>query len=169
MAFVAEDGTGLANANSLCDVAFADSYFADRGIAAWTGTSSVKQSALIKATDYIEARWKRKFDGVPQFPDTPQALSFPRVCADEAKPDEVPEGVKKAVCEYAVRALVAPLVTDPVTDANGLVLSLSRTKVGPIETEARYQPGSAIGIKPYPAADMLIRPYLQASGGAIRA
>ncbi len=167
MAFVAEDGSGLSNATSLCDVAFADSYFSDRGIAAWTGSTSVKQAALIKATDYVESRWQKKFDGEKQYPLV-QALSFPRAYADEAQPDEVPVGIKKAISEYAVRALSAPLVADPTTDANGLTLSAKRTKVGPIETESRFQAGAAIGIKPYPAADMLIRPYLKSSCGIVR-
>ena len=54
MAFVTEDGTGLAEANSYVSVAEADAYHADRGNAAWIGEDSAKQSALIKATDYLE-------------------------------------------------------------------------------------------------------------------
>jgi hypothetical protein len=169
MAFVAEDGTGLANANSLCDVAFADAYFSDRAIAAWTGSTGAKQAALIQATDYIESRWARRFAGVVQFPDTPQALSFPRSCAPVANEDEVPVGIKKAASEYALRALSAKLVPDPVVDASGLVLAGSRTKVGPIETELRYQAGSALLLKAYPAADMLVRPFLAAAPALARA
>lgn len=82
MAFVVEDGTGLANANSGASVAEADEYFTDRGITDWTGTNDVKQAALIRATDYIEMRWAGRWRYTMEFPDTPQALAFPRLDDD---------------------------------------------------------------------------------------
>ena len=108
MAFTAEDGTGLADANALCDVTFADAYFEDRRVSAWSGTDAVKEAALIKATDYIESRWGRlarnggRFLGTLQFPAV-QALSFPRLGIDAD--DAVPVGVCKAVAEYALSSL----------------------------------------------------------------
>lgn len=169
MAFVAEDGTGLSNANSLCDVAFADSYFADRAVTAWAGSSSVKQSALIRATDYVESRWATRFDGERQYTEDPaQALSFPRTCTDTAEEDEVPDGIKKAVSEYALRALSGQLAPDPTAETNGLRLASAREKVGPIETEFSYQAGSAAVFKSYPTADALIRPFLTQSAGVVR-
>ena len=116
MAFVAEDGTGLEDANSLCDVAFADAYFADRVVTAWTGADAVKQGALIRATDYVEGRWALKFKGSEQFPEV-QGLSFPRL--EIGWDDAVPVGIKRAVAEYALRALANPLAPDPVVDATG--------------------------------------------------
>lgn len=174
MAFVAEDGTGLANANSLCDLAFADAYFADRQVTAWltttTGTArsdTSRQGALIKATDYVEGRWANKFYGEIQFPET-QELSFPRLYIEED--GTVPVLVKKAVCEYALRSFSGELAPDPVTDASGLLVAGVKEKVGPIETEMRYQTGVYLAngaFRPYPAADMLIRPYLRRSGGGV--
>ena len=73
MAFVVEDGTGLENANSFCSVAFADSYFSDRGIAAWTGSNTVKEQALVRATDYISNRFTFRRDPYSE----EQALPFP--------------------------------------------------------------------------------------------
>lgn len=167
MAFVAEDGTGLENANSLCDVAFADAYFADRVVTAWTGTDAVKQGALIRATDYVEGRWATKFKGDEQFPET-QALSFPRT--DIGWDDAVPTGIKRAVAEYALRALSAPLAPDPTVDATGAAVKSTKEVVGPIETEVVYQDAGQVvqPFKPYPAADMLVRPFLRSSSGLIR-
>jgi len=55
---VCEDGTGLANANTYVAQADADSYFADRANAAWAALSSdQKASALIQATQYLDARY----------------------------------------------------------------------------------------------------------------
>lgn len=173
MAFVPEDGTGLANANSLCELAFADAYFADRMVTTWitgpTGARSdpSRQGALIKATDYVEGRWANRFLGDLQFPET-QALSFPRLYIEED--GVVPVLVKKAICEYALRSFVGELAPDPVTDASGLLVAATKEKVGPIETEVRYQTGVYLAngsFRPYPAADMLIRPYLSNSGGGV--
>lgn len=176
MAFVAEDGTGLANANSLCDLAFADAYFTDRAIVAWTAstvTDEAKQSALIRATDYVEGRWANRFIGEAQF--DAQALSFPRtgiLIGNVSADGTVPDGIKKAVSEYAVRALSASLAPDPVVDSSGLLIAGVREKVGPIETETRYQTGvyySNGTFRPYPAADMLIKPFVYRAGGVYRA
>ena len=61
MAFTVEDGTGVAGANSLVDVAFADEYFADRGNTVWAAlTEEQKQSALILASDYASTQYRYK-------------------------------------------------------------------------------------------------------------
>ena len=166
MAFTPEDGTGLANANALIDVAFADAYFAERGVAAWTGDDTAKQQAIVRATDYVETRWgqRGRFKGAVQFPDTPQALSFPRlyIGSDGA----VPVAVQKAVAEYSLRALTATLAPDPVA-ATGAQVEVVRKKLGPLETETRYSNGgntSAVIFKPYPAADLLLKPYILGVG-----
>ena len=164
MAFVAENGTGLASANSLATVEFADDYFEERGIAAWTGDDTAKEQALVRATDYVETRWRARFKGSRQFPDTPQALSFPRLYIGQD--GKVPDGIKKAVSEYALRALTAVLLPDPVVTV-GAAVEAVRKKVGPIETETRYSNGGSPGavvLKPYPAADMLVKPYLLGTG-----
>lgn len=165
MAFIVEDGTGLSNANSLCDVVFANAYFTDRAVTAWTGTDVIKQANLIKATDFIVTRFDPFFKG--ERLQATQALSFPRLGTDE-----VPELVKKACCEYALRALTSALLPDPVIDETGVGLQLSRKKVGPIEKETRYQiAGSGATrtlIRPYPAADLLLRSFLKSDAGVIR-
>ncbi len=164
MPFLAENGTGLAGATSLCSVEFADSYFEDRNVTKWTGTDTVKEAALIRATDYVEARWQGKWRGDLQ--TATQALSFPRtgIGHDSA----VPGDILKAVAEYALRTLDGtPLAPDPVYDATGFALRKAREKVGPIETEYEHIGSSPETLRPYPAADMLIRPFVYGGGGRL--
>lgn len=151
MTFVVEDGTGLANANSYISVPDADAYFADRGIAAWTGSNTVKEQALVRATDFIETVYGQRFRG--SVVTESQALSFPRYITDE---DEVPTSLKRATCEYALRALSATLLPDPTVDATGLPLLGKTTIVGPIETTVKYGGNVPALTKNYPAADMLL-------------
>lgn len=171
MAFTVEDGTGKADANSYASVEFADAYFTDRAITAWTGASGVKQSALIRATDYIDQRWGSRFVGSKQFPDTPQALEFPRIGYDRngvELDDTIPVVLKKACAEYALRALTATLAPDLTVDASGRKVLSSRSKVGPIETETTYSEASVSTIKPYPAADMLMKSITVSTSRLIR-
>lgn len=169
MAFVAEDGTGLANANSLVAVAYADSYFTDRGNVAWTGITADKQSALVRATDYVLGRFRFKYD---PFSDT-QALHFPTINpipgTDPTVPGPMPANLLKAVCEYAVRALSATLAPDPVIDDTGQKLAGKTETVGPITETVTYQQGGTTFVfRPYPAADMLLRDLLRPAAGLIR-
>lgn len=144
--FVPEDGTGLANANSLVDLEYARTYHANRNNAQW-GLLLVGQrkSALIKATDYLgfvyRLRWKgTRVNGI-------QALDWPRAFVERDDyeyqglngstfiggffyfpSDEVPKEVKDACCELALKAAITELAPDVDRVAN-------REKVGPLEVE----------------------------------
>lgn len=167
MAFIVEDGTGVAGANAYIPVAYADEYFADRGETTWTGSDTVKQQAIIKATDYIETRWGDSFKGQPEFLDPRQPLSFPRAgLYDRAgQPVEgIPDNLKRATAEYALRALSAALMPDPTVNATGVVTG-TREKVGPIETETSYSGFMQNGrLRAYPAADRLLAQYVAGGG-----
>lgn len=166
MAFVAEDGTGLATATSLVTVAFADDYFSDRNVTAWVGTNVVKQAALVRATDYLESRFGHLFYGDKKV--TTQALSHPRASTTTG---EFPVAVKRAACEYAVRALAASLLPDPEIHASGQGLERVRTKIGPLEDEVRFQYQGVgtqrIIIRPYPAADILLRGLIKQNASRV--
>lgn len=171
--FTPEDGTGLANANSYVLLAFADQYFLDRAVTTWTGDDTAKQSALVRATDYVEGRFGPKFIG-DRFSET-QALFFPTVSSlvdgvtGLPAPDPLPVKLLKAICEYAVRALTAPLAPDPTTDATGLRVQSTTEEVGPIKEAVTYAVGGTLFIfKPYPAADMLLKGLYRTSGGTLR-
>lgn len=172
MAFVVEDGSIVSGANSLCDVAFADSYFSDRGITAWTGADSVKQVTLVKATDYIEQRWSNKFKGA--IVDDDQVLSWPRKCVVDRQDrriadDVVPDRLKQAVCEYAMRVMSGnELFLEPTVDETGLQLTHVHNKVGPLETEVNYTAQAPRTLRAWPAADRLIAEYVAPGDGVVR-
>lgn len=163
MAFTVEDGTGKADANAYIDTTFADTYFSDRGVTAWTGSSTVKQQAVIKATDYIDTVFGGRFIGNKKLPDT-QALEFPRFDPDYADnvATPLPLVLQKACAEYALRALTASLFQDPTVDASGQVVI--REKIGPLETEYANLGATPLLIKPYPAADKLLTSLLRPAG-----
>jgi hypothetical protein len=166
MAFIVEDGTGLANANSYASVADTNVYFAERGQSAWTGTDEAKEQLLVLATDYIELRWGQRLLGVKEFPSV-QFLSFPRTGIDGYT--GIPVCLKRATAEYALLAKSGKLAPEPVFDVSGKTVEARRTKVGPIETDisfAKTGPGAvAPTFRPYPTADALMRPLLAPSGG----
>lgn len=172
MALVVEDGTGKVDANGYIDTDFADTYFADRGLAAWTGTPEVKAQAIIKATDYIETRFGSLLKGTPEFPETPQALSFPRVQLFDRygiAVQGIPTNLKKATAEYAVRALLAPLMPDLEVDASGQQVTSKREKIGPLEEEVVLNSSASAKLfKPYPAADRLLMDYINHGGRTYR-
>jgi hypothetical protein len=166
--FVAEDGTGLIDANSYCTVSFANDYFTERGNLTWDDAfTDAKEVALIKATDYIELRFANKFKDSTLFPDTPQALSFPRTGKIA-----IPVQLLRATCEYALRALSAELTADI---SNDLVVDTTTERViGPIKTvDSISHAGNDVQYKKtfnrYPAADSLIKQLLKiSSGGVVR-
>lgn len=166
MAFVPEDGTGVPEANSYVDVDFADAYFADRNVTTWPVAGqqvAAKQGWLISATDYAEGRFGQRWIGLPKTSE--QGLHFPI----EGE-DEVPLELRKAICEYAIRARTAPLAPDPVIDASGFSMVTTRKKVGPIEKSFAIANGDSanmFGFRPYPAADMLIAGLLIPIGNRV--
>lgn len=169
MSFVVETGTGVANANAYIAVATADAYFADRGITTWVGDTTVKQGAIVRATDYIDMRFSSLFIGLKL--TTAQALAWPRV--DSTNPDfpvGVPVQVQRACAEYALRALSGTLAPDPETDSTGRAVIMKSNKIGPITETVQYVPQTGYTpFKPYPAADVLLRPLINSSRQVIRA
>lgn len=102
-----------------------------------------------------------------------QPLEFPRVYLYDPNGKlviGVPLQLKQAMSEYADRARVALLYTDPTVDPTGKVVTGSREKVGPIETETTYTDDGSLSqlLTPYPAADRLLNDYLFPGGSAVR-
>ncbi|MEE9367037.1 MAG: DnaT-like ssDNA-binding protein [Dehalococcoidales bacterium] len=102
-----------------------------------------------------------------------QPLSFPRLDLfdrDSIRILGMPDRLKQAVSEYAVRHLSATLRPDPDVDDTGAEVIKKREKVGPIEEETGYRTGGRIATaKPYPAADALLQEFLLLSGVLLRA
>ena len=80
MAFTVEDGSGVTGANAYATAAQVTEYLTDRGREAennWsTKTAAEQQTAIIKATDYIEKRFFGIWRGSRT--DSAQALTWPR-------------------------------------------------------------------------------------------
>ena len=99
---IVEDGTGLKDSNSYTSVEFADDYFSARGVSGWeTLTVAQKESALIRATDFIDNiyQWYGKKA------TSEQSLRFPRINLFDYEGQEVtgiPTCLKQAICDAAM-------------------------------------------------------------------
>lgn len=170
MAFTPEDGTGLDGANAYISVEYADGYFSDRGVTAWDNLETeAKQAAIYRATDYVEARFGRRFRGIKL--TTTQALAFPRSALYDDEGTEVegiPDRFKQAVAEYAYRASSADLWNEPYRDPKGRIVA-EKSQVGPIMEDTRYAFNRDVSeIKPVPGADRFILAYCYSLGRAVR-
>lgn len=103
-----------------------------------------------------------------------QPLSWPRSSTYDQAGNEIlgiPDNLKQAVSEYAVRSLASALLPDPTVDPYGGQITSRSEEVGPIKEAIRYSFGT-VGkflFSPYPSADLLLRPLLLGtSGGVIR-
>ena len=191
MALTVEDGTGLVGADAYISVANADTYFLASANATWAAaTVPAKEVAIVKATRYMEKRFGTKWKGL--IASSEQALGWPRRYVYDERGtelvDQVPVQIARACAEYAVQALVNPLIPETVYPiADGAPVPFGRInrkveKVGPIYEETYYSTGgvhaSKVGsgsslvdgdkIVQYPEADFLIGPFLRNSKGVTR-
>lgn len=173
---VVETGSGVTGANSYISLADATSYLAVHSLAAtWTGLASddLRNEALIKATRYIEARFGRRFLGHKALPGN--ALSWPRLAIyDELAREQyaqgtIPDLLKNAQCEYAVRAATQSLMAD--TSASADTLKESK-KLGPLEKSVEYAENTVASgglvrdsqFRRIPDGDLLMEQLLRPAG-----
>ncbi len=172
MAFVVEDGTGLADANSYAEIVEVTAYLTDRNRQeAWEDLDEeVQEAALVLATDYVELVFGKYFLGCPENPTTGvyQALHFPATDVWDKNNQlvtGVPQKLKFAIAEYAERIAVSgkTLSPDPVyDDAANPSIKRTKSKVGPIEEEIEYHGSDTFGgfnrqsNRRYPTADRLL-------------
>lgn len=163
MALITEDGSGLAGAESLCSVAFADDHHAARGVTIWSPLSvTEKEQALRRGTDYLEQVYGVRLSGYRQ--TTGQALAWPRYevprkggFKGEFWPiSTVPAPISRACAEMALRAARADLAPD----IGRLKKSVT---VGPIKTE--YVDGD--GVTRYRQVDQIMAQFMPGSGSSI--
>lgn len=122
---------GASDANSYCDVTFADAYFATRfNSTAWTNASVPnKETALIQATIMLDSM----FDWIGDIfningQSSGQALRWPRYNAYD--PDgryldtaTVPKQVKQAQCEMAIFLIENPTYTGDIREVDRVRIS----------------------------------------------
>ena len=178
MALTKEDGTIVAGANSYADAADSIAYQTDRGRQAWLdATTEVQEAALIRATDYIETRYGRRFVGEPL--GDVQDLAWPRQLAvyprtgNPFPTDEVPEDILNATILYAGEIigpdgddleLMTELAITPEIDSSNI--KSKREKVDVLEEATEFFDGGSTlrTIQPFPEADRLIRAWLRGGG-----
>ncbi len=191
MALTVEDGTGLVGADAYISVANADTYFLASANSTWAAaTIPAKEVAIVKATRYMEKRFGTKWKGL--IASSEQALGWPRRYVYDERGtelvDQVPVQIARACAEYAVQALVNPLIPETVYPiADGAPVPFGRIsrkveKVGPIYEETYYSTGAAhvsrVGsgsslvdgdkVVQYPEADFLIGPFIKSTKGVSR-
>lgn len=171
MSLIVQDESGsVVGANSYNNVAEFKAYHDDRGndwVIIADSDVAIEQ-ALIRATDYLDQRFyfvgKRK-------QGRQQTTEWPRINAWDIGRyyiNGVPFEIKEAVNEYALRALTAPLVTDPDRDSTGGVIHSKSESVGPISESVTYVGGAAFIMPKYPAADMKLKKTgLVITGGTV--
>lgn len=144
---------------SYATVAEADAYYAARNNAEWAAlTTPAKESALVLATDYIEATYLQAWQG--NRVSSTQALSWPRygVIVDGYQVDSttVPQAVIKATIEMASRAAAGEAL---ISDQAQRVV---KEKVDVLETT--YSEASSPEQR-YPYVNRLLSPYLRSAVG----
>lgn len=177
MAFVVEDGTGLAGANSFASVAEFDNHLAGQLYAedAAAATTDNKQRALMMASRLIDATvlW----NGVRKA--QAQGLGWPRYYAEEAEiqfrgfnawtvwgsgyryydSNSVPKGVKAATCELARELLKTDRTAEPGEKG------IKSTTVGPISVTFDATDRPAILTK---VVRLMLRPFGSVPGSSLR-
>lgn len=175
MALTIETGTASATSNSYISAADATTYHSARGNTLWTGADSVKEAALLKAAAYLDGHYRKRWKGQKVYPIT-QAMEWPRVgvrVVDTPQPyhdvppsfydnaysgflaiTTIPQRLKDAQCELALRALTGELSADGTGN-------IKREKVDVLETE--YFAGT-VPKQVFPVVDQLLSDYLTPLG-----
>jgi len=102
---------GSATADSYVSLVEATAYASAMGLA-WTGSDTVKEAALRRATQYVDRYYRFRGEKA----EATQALQWPRTSASldgyDLDSDVIPRPVKDAVCELASRGLSGALYAD---------------------------------------------------------
>jgi len=165
---IAEDGTGKADAESYCTLAFADAHHAARGITLWaTMSEAEREQALRRATDFMVEKWRMLWAGARV--SEVQALDWPRAWVPRqdyerapATPptsirgelyypaNVVPLEVQRACAELAFRGGFGALAPD-------IERQTIREKLDTLEVE--YSP-HAVPYARYRAVENMLAPFL---------
>lgn len=169
---------GDPNADSYFALADASTYFTSRGIAAWTGSDAVLESAARLGTTYLDNQYRGRWIGLAALQT--QSLAWPRVNGYrtllrtftyplisiegwQIDGTTVPVQVQRAAMEAALLALGAT-VLEPVLDRGGQVKSQSDT-VGPIRSETVWMDGAPT-VTQYTVLQGLLRGLVNSTPGA---
>jgi len=148
MAFVTEDGTGLANSNAYISVAEFKTYWTDRGVDYTALSDTLIQGYIVQGSDYVDGRYTFKgYEAV-----STQAMAWPRTNTSGGEivdtktrkvitTSEVPTSLKNAMCELA--AIVGDKGNRKLDDTTSQ--NIKSKKVGPLSTTYGNSNNSAYG------------------------
>lgn len=153
MSLIVENGEGLADAESYASVAECAAYASSFANAGWTGTDAAKESALRKATQYLDSAYAWKSSPLQPFT---QALQWPRIDYLWAWPET--KLLKKACCELAIRSLTGDLFTDTASQ------HVTSATVGPIKRDLSAPANN--GQKRYAIVDAMVRTMVLGGSGS---
>jgi hypothetical protein len=156
MPLIVEDGSGLANAQAYCSVAYLDAYLAERGLEHGHSTHAKEAALVISAKDWLDGQHAFKYEQLT----TTQALQFPRTELG------FPEAIKLANAKAAHLHLHNSLLVDTTAISVAGVVESESKGLGPLSKSVTYKSGSAQIYGRILPADLtnLLRPYLSASG-----
>lgn len=174
MAFVVEDGTGLANANAYVSLAEFKAYQDDRGSS--YPADNLIQQAIVRATVYMVSRYRLRWKGIRV--KATQALDWPRsgvLTEDYYDPpgdltyvvpdDVVPADIKSACTMLAAREITTPGELNEVFARGGQVASESAS-AGPVSSSKSYAPGAPAATT-YASVDGILQPYMRGAKGQV--
>lgn len=157
MALIVETGSIVPNADAYADVAYVDTYEASyKPTSAWTAANTTsKEVAIRQATQYIDSFYRGLWSGLAVSDE--QSLAWPRYSAVDAEgftlaSDTIPEKLKQAMAEAALRAISGTLLGDQTTPGG---IKKLQVKVGPLMKLTEYA-GSASQQASYPMINNLL-------------
>jgi len=161
MPLVIETGTIITAADSYVSLESAATYHLNRGNTAWglAASDTLREQALRRAVAYLDGKYYPRWKGAQVSPLV-QCLQWPRKNAnlgqstfDLIPSTLIPQRLKDAQCELALRALSGDLAED--LDRGGLVQSV---QVGPVtQTFSDRAPAA----KTYQIVEQLLAPLLE--------
>lgn len=151
--------TGASTAESYATVAMVDAYHLARNNTAWASlTTAVKEAALRKATEYLDATYTDAWRGIRV--DSVQVLDWPRagiiVNGYSVDDDSIPTAIQRACAELALKASSADLLAD-------LTRGVAEKTIGPLKTVYDKNDPQT---KRYLFIHRLIAPYISGKSGA---
>jgi hypothetical protein len=176
------EGT-TADANAYASEAAMRAHFTERGKDLSSYNAAAVESALIRATDFMDARYT--FIGQRLNPS--QGTACPRHLPNGSmsylndihtlEPTYLLtiaqwQAIERACIGLGYRALTSTLMPDPVRDASGQRVLKKSIKAGPVETSKEYSAGKGpdSDVPSYPEIDLLLKVnglLVSKSGGTI--
>lgn len=157
MTLTVETGSGVSGADTYADVAYADTYLESMGYTIWAPLlTAEKEAALRMAARYLDSK-----NYVGSRYVYAQGLAWPRTGAVfdgvfDIPVNSIPENIKRAQCEAAIRAAQGTLTADT---NGGYIIEETIGKI-----TKRYSDYTKSAAKAMQVVEDLLKPVLNAGG-----